>query len=139
MSSRWLVGIVFACTWQLGVVCCGFACGGGRTVRRVLGVLLPDNNFQFPCMLTETCLPHTGAEPSDPGRKSMELSMEVETNGAWALLGLWRLTMVRVPHWRSSSPALVPLQSDRKARKWFGSSSCVLFLFLVCLSFFVSY
>jgi hypothetical protein len=67
---------------------------GGGTARRVLGVFLPGSNFQYPCVLRESDLPPTGTVPSDPGRESMELSLEVETDGAWALLGLWRLTMV---------------------------------------------
>jgi hypothetical protein len=82
---------------------------GDGAARRVLGVFLHGGNFHYPCVLRESDLPPTGTVPSEPGRESRELSLEVETDGARALLGLWRLTTVRFALWRSSSPASTPL------------------------------
>jgi hypothetical protein len=75
-----------------GVLCFGMWVAvmfvGGGAARRILGVLLPGNNLQYSCVLRKSCLPPTGTTPSDPGRESRELSLEVEMDGAWALLGL---------------------------------------------------
>jgi hypothetical protein len=80
--------------------------------------------------LREKGLPPTCMAPSDPGRASRELTLEVETDGALALLGPSRLTMVRVLQWQSSSSTSKPVQSNCKDGQWSRSSSFVSFLFL---------
>jgi hypothetical protein len=55
---------------------------GGGVARRVLGVLLPGTDFRYPCILRESGLPPTGLTPFDLRRESMELSAEVEMDGA---------------------------------------------------------
>jgi hypothetical protein len=63
--------------------CCGWWCCLWMAARcsKRLESFSTIADFQFPCMLKESCLPPTGAPPSDPGRERRELSSEVETYG----------------------------------------------------------
>jgi hypothetical protein len=118
-----------------GVLWCGLRMAvmfvGGGAASRVLGVFLPDCDFQYPCMLKESGLPPTGPVSFDPGSflwrwKRMVLGF---------LFGLRRLTMVRFTRCRSSSPASMPLQMDRKARQRKRSSRCVHFFSCMLIVF----